>query len=439
MNIEKKQIDELDIQLTLTVTKEDYAPSEKKMLNERRRNADLKGFRKGMAPMSLIQRMYGEQALYEAINRVISESLNKFIEENNLKVVGEPLQSEDQPELEWKSGNDFTFKFDIATTPEIKAEASKEDKIPYYNINVTETAKKEMKSNMLSQLGTLVDAPKAGEEDFVIADLNQEGGINVEKAYISVKKVAGDAQKSFIGAKVGDTFEISVNDAFSDETDRASLLKVKKEELAGINPLFNVTVGEVKTFKPAEESQETYDKLFGEGKVKSAEEFDKAVEEHLQANYKQEAEMRLAKDIRNHFVEKAAIALPEAFLKRWLFQINEGKFTMEDIEKDFPAFLEDYRWKLVRTAFLAKYNINIEEKDLVEAAKAYASYQYAMYGMGNVPEDMIADFAKRLLNDERQARAIYDNLEEQKVIEAVKPDITLSTKKISVEKFRELK
>ena len=217
------------------------------------------------------------------------------------------------------------------------------------------------------------------------------------------------------------------------------MLKIKKEELAGINPVFNVTVAEVKTFQPAEENQETYDRLFGKDKVKSAEEFEAAVEEQLKLNYTQEADMRLAKDIRNHFVEKAAIALPEAFLKRWLFQINEGKFTMEDIEKDFPAFLEDYRWKLVCEAFLAKYDIKLEEKDLVEAAKGYAAYQYAMYGMGNVPEDMIADFAKRLLNDERQARAIYDNLEEQKVIDAVRPDITLSSKKISVEKFRELK
>ena len=438
MNIEKKQIDELDIQLTLTITKDDYAQSEKKMLNERRRNADLKGFRKGMAPMSLIQRMYGDQALYEAINRLISDSLNKFIEENNLKIVGEPLQSEDQPELEWKSGNDFTFKFDLATTPEIKAEATKDDKIAYYTINVTEQAKKEMKANMLSQLGTLVDAEAAKEEDFVIADFKQEGGINVEKAYVAVKKVEGEAKKSFVGAKVGDSFEVNVNEAFIDETDRASMLKIKKEELASINPVFTVSVVEVKTFKAAEESQETYDKLFGKDKVKSAEEFDAAVEEQLKLNYKQEADARLAKDIRNHFVEKAAIALPEAFLKRWLFQINEGKFTMEDIEKDFPAFLEDYRWKLVRTAFLEKYNIKLEEKDLIEAAEGYAAYQYAMYGMGNVPQEMISEFAKKILSDERQARSIYDSLEEQKVIEAVRPDITLSSKKISVEKFREL-
>lgn len=438
MKLEKNQIDALNLQVTLNVAKEDYEAAEKKLLNERRRTADFKGFRKGMAPMSLIQRVYGEQALVESVNKVLSSGLNDFIKDNNLRIVGEPLASEDQPEIEWKSGNDFTFKFDIATTPEVSFEISKEDKVPYYVINITEEAKKEMKENMLKQAGSLQDGEKAKEEDFVIADMSN-GEKSVEGTYISVRNVSGEARKLFIGAKPGDEFDVNVNESFADETDRASMLKVKKEELQGLNPVFHVKIVNVKTFVAAEESQEVFDKLFGEDKVHNSEEFDKAVSDKLADNYKQEADYRLSKDLRDYFIKKADIALPEAFLKRWLLQTNEGKFSMEEIEKEFDAFLADFRWQMTRSFIMDKYGLKIEEKDMQEAAEAYVAYQYAMYGMGNVPQDMISNSAKQVLTDERQVRNIAENVETQKVISALKENISLQNKKISVEKFRELK
>lgn len=438
MRIEKEQIDALNLKVTLNIAAGDYAETEKKKLNERRKTADFKGFRRGMVPLSLIQRIYGEQVLAESVNKVLSEGLNDFIKENNLKIVGEPLSSEDQPEIEWKSGNDFTFKFDIATTKELALEISKEDKLPYYNINITEEAKKEMKENMLKRFGSLQDGKAAKEEDFVIADLSN-GEHKVDGAYISIRNVEGDAKKSFLGAKAGDEFEVNVNEAFIDETDRSSMLKIKKEDLASMNPLFSVKIVNVKTFVPAEETREVYDKMFGEDKVHNSEEFDKAVEERLAENYKQEADYRLSKDIRAYFVKKAGIELPEAFLKRWLFQSNEGKFSMEEIEKEFDGFLDDFRWQMIRNYVFGKYSLKIEEKDLMEAAEAYMAYQYAMYGMGNVPQDMIRDAALRALSDERQARQIEENLENQKVISALKENVSFQNKKISVEKFRELK
>lgn len=438
MNIVKNQIDELDLQVTLSIAAEDYTPSLKKKLSDRRKNADIRGFRKGMAPMSLIERFYGEQALVEAVNESLSEGLNNFIRENDLRVVGEPLPSEEQENIEWKSGNDFTFKFDIAVTPEVKLELTKDDKLPYYNIEVSAQAKSEMKDNMLQQMGSMQEGEAAGEEDFVIADLEQEGK-KVEGAYIAVRNAEGEAHAKFVGAKSGDKFEINVNETFLNEADRASLLKVKKEELAELNPVFNVEIVNVKTFVKAEENQETYDKLFGEGNVKTSEEFDAAVEERLKENYKQEADYRLSKDLRDYLVEKANIALPEAFLKRWLLHVNEGKFTAEDIDKEFDAFLADYRWQMVRAEIMTKNDLKIEVSDLEEAAKAFAAYQYAMYGMGNVPDEMINDFAHRLLTDERQSRHIEEQVETSKVIDAVKKIVTLQNKKISVEKFRELK
>lgn len=437
MNIVKNQIDELNIQLTVTVAHDDYAEAEKKELQRCKRTAEFKGFRKGMVPMSLIERVYGERVLGEVVNKVLSDAINNFVKENNIKMVGEALPSEDQPEIEWKSGNDFTFKFDIATTSEVNFELSKDDKVKVYEIKVSAEAKKEMKDNLLRQFGSLTDAEQAGEDDFVIVDFAQEGK-TVEGSYVGVKNVEGEAKSKFLGAKVGDQFDVNVNDAFINESDRAYMLKVKKEELASLAPEFHVTVKEVKTFAPAEENQETYDKIFGENQVHNAEEFDKAVTARLEENYKQESDYKLSKDLREYLVKKADIKLPEEFLKRWLFNINDGKFSKEEIEKEAPAFFEDFRWQMVRGYIMQKFDLKIEEKDVHEAAQAYVAYQYASYGMGNVPEAILKDSVARVLQDENTSRRIVENVEATKVIEAVKGAVTLKAEKISVEDFRTL-
>lgn len=437
MNIVKNQIDELNIQLTVTVAHDDYAEAEKKELQRCKRTAEFKGFRKGMVPMSLIERVYGERVLGEVVNKVLSDAINNFVKENNIKMVGEALPSEDQPEIEWKSGNDFTFKFDIATTSEVNFELSKDDNVKVYEIKVSAEAKKEMKDNLLRQFGSLTDAEQAGEDDFVIVDFAQEGK-TVEGSYVGVKNVEGEAKSKFLGAKVGDQFDVNVNEAFTNESDRAYMLKVKKEELASLAPEFHVTVKEVKTFAPAEENQETYDKIFGENQVHNAEEFDKAVTARLEENYKQESDYKLSKDLREYLVKKADIKLPEEFLKRWLFNINDGKFSKEEIEKEAPAFFEDFRWQMVRGYIMQKFDLKIEEKDVHEAAQAYVAYQYASYGMGNVPEAILKDSVARVLQDENTSRRIVENVEATKVIEAVKGAVTLKAEKVSVEDFRTL-
>ncbi len=437
MNIVKNQIDELNIQLTVTVAHDDYAEAEKKELQRCKRTAEFKGFRKGMVPMSLIQKVYGERVLGEVVNKVLSDAINNFVKENNIKMVGEALPSEDQPEIEWKSGNDFTFKFDIATTSEVNFELSKDDKVKVYEIKVSAEAKKEMKDNLLRQFGSLTDAEQAGDDDFVIVDFAQEGK-TVEGSYVGVKNVEGEAKSKFLGAKVGDQFDVNVNEAFTNESDRAYMLKVKKEELASLAPEFHVTVKEVKTFAPAEENQETYDKIFGENQVHNAEEFDKAVTARLEENYKQESDYKLSKDLREYLVKKADIKLPEEFLKRWLFNINDGKFSKEEIEKEAPAFFEDFRWQMVRGYIMQKFDLKIEEKDVHEAAQAYVAYQYASYGMGNVPEAILKDSVARVLQDENTSRRIVENVEATKVIEAVKGAVTLKAEKVSVEDFRTL-
>ena len=438
MKVSKKKADELNYQLTIQIAAEDYAEPLRKRLNDYRRKADIKGFRRGMAPMSLIQRMYGDQCLYESVNHLVGEQLDKFIRDEKLRIVGEPLPSEDQPQIEWKAGNDFTFKFDMAQTPEINFEVGEGDKIPYYEINVTEEAKKAMKNQMLQQYGSLQEGKAAGENDYIIADIANDSH-SAEGVYVSIANVAEIARPLFVGKKAGEKITVNVNEAFENETDRASMLKVDKAKLAELDPMFTFTVVNVKTFKAAENNQETWNLMFGEGNVTSEEQFMEKVVERIKANHTQEANYRFGNDVRKYFVEKANIELPEEFLKRWLVYANEGKYSREDVEKEFPAFVEDFKWQLTRGYLMEKLGLKVEAKDIQEAAESYVAYQYAMYGMGNVPADMIKSSAKNVLEDENQRRRLEEQVEDNKTISALREKVSLQTKKISEDKFRALK
>jgi trigger factor len=438
MKVSHIQPDALNYKVTIEIAAADYAEPLKKRLNEYKRKADIKGFRKGMAPMQLIQRMYGDQALYESVNGLVGESLDNFIKEQKVRVLGEPMPAEDQPQNNWKAGENFTFHFDIAQTPELKFEVGKEDKIPYYDINITAAEKKAAKEDLLQQYGTLQEGKKAGENDYIVADIENEGH-KAEGVYVSVAHVDEAARGAFIGKKAGDKFEINVNEAFTNETDRAAMLKVEKDQLANLNPLFTFTVVNVKTFVAAEENQETYDKIFGEGKVTTPEQFEEKVTERIKASHEQEANYRFGADVRKFFVEKAALELPEDFLKRWLIYANEGKFTAEQVEKEFPGFLEDFKWQLVRGYLMQKFGLKVTKEDLQAAAESFVAYQYAMYGMGNVPQNIIKSSAENVLQDQNQLRRLEEQCEDNITIAKVREEVTLQTKKISQDKFRELK
>lgn len=330
MKLTKNQIDKLNIELTMNIEAADYAEIEKKKLAECRRKADFKGFRKGNVPMSLVQRVYGGQVLADSINEVIGEGLQKFIDDEKLHILGEPLSSEKQPEVTWESGNDFTFIFDLGLSPEINVDVVAEDEIPNYTVTVSAKDKTDMIENL---------------------------------------------KKYYEG---------------------------KKEE-------------------------------------KSDEEIEKEVTERLKENYKQEAVWRLSKDIRDFYVNKAGIELPEAFLKRWLLHANDGKVTAEQVETEFPAFAEDFKWQLVRGYLMKKFEFQISADDLKDAAKAFVTYQYAMYGIANIPEDMINEAVNNVLHDQKQIERLAEQVEDQKVIEKIKETVTLKAKKISSEKFKELK
>ncbi len=329
MNFTKKQVDELDVELTVHVEAADYAGADRKRLAQYRRNADFKGFRKGNVPASLIEKVYGGQALAESVNEVLSEGLSKFISDEKLHVLGEPLPSKNQPELEWKRGNDFDFVFDLGLIPEVKVEVSKDDTVPEYT--VTSTAK-------------------------------------------------------------------------------------EKEDMTGYYRKFHENRKEEKT----------------------DEEIEKEVEERLKSDHKSQSEWRLNKDIREFYINKSGIKLPEDFLRRWLVHANEGKVTGEQVEKEFPGFVEDFKWQLVRGALMKNFGFEVTSDEVRDEAVTDIKYRYAMYGITDVPEDMLKQAVQNSLQDQQQADRLVEQVEDRKVIDKIKSEITLKAKRISSEKFAEL-
>lgn len=440
MKVTQKQAEDLTLMVSLTIGNDDYAPKIKKILGDYRRNADIKGFRKGMAPMSMIEKMHGQSAMVDAVNNLISEGLNNFINDNKLNIIGEPLANEtEQKPVSWKAGEDMEFIFDIALAPKVDIALSADDKIVYYEADLSKDEIAKYKSNVLRQFGQLGVAESIDqEEDFIIADLIQ-GENRVEGTYVALRSIEDKKiKKQFMGKRAGDEIEVDVNKTFTNEADRAALLKIKKEELSTVEPMWKIIVKEVKRFVEPEINQDLFNKMFGEGVVTNEEGLDAKIVERMKAEYAQESDYRFMLDARDYLIEKAAITVPENFLKRWLFTANEGKFSMEEIEKDFGLFLKDFRWQMIRQYFVKEQKLDVNREDLLAQAKSIAAYQFAMYGLPNVPEEQLIQYAESLLSNEKEGRRIFDKVEEDKVIGYVRSVVKLDKKSVSVEKLREM-
>ena len=438
MEVKELVNDGLTIRLSFHFVKDDYADSRKKILNRFRRNAELRGFRKGMAPMSLIERLYGGQALVEAVNGLVSDSLNKYIEDNKLSIIGEPLPVEDEEKKnDYETGEEFGFSFDLALAPKFDLTVSSEDRIPYYTVPVNDKEKEEYKKNIYRQYARLENCTEVKDGDFVVADLSQADR-KVEGAYIAMSVLDGEAKEQFLGRKAGDEMDVDVVKTFPSEADRAAMLHMKKEDLASTEPVWHVVVKEVKNYVDAVPGKELYDALFGPDKVHDEAEFDKAVSERMVEEFKQESDYRFMLDAKEYLLNKADVKVSEDFLKRWLYQVNEGKFTKEDIEKDFPLFIKDFKWQTVEGRILSDNKLEVTRDDVKAQAARLARYQFAMYGLPNVPDEHLESYIGTILKDENQSRRVYEKAQENVVLDFVRKTVTLDNKEISSEELRKM-
>ncbi|MDR3227660.1 MAG: trigger factor [Prevotellaceae bacterium] len=442
MDIIKQNIDELGALLKVQIVKNDYEENVKKSLSTYRRKAEIKGFRPGMAPMILIQKMYGRAVLLEEINKLISDSLGKYIEDEKLDIVGEPIPCDDEQQtIDWDNQSDFEFVYEIGYAPKYELKINEITDVPFYKITVSEEDKNKQIDAMRQRYGKFDEGEAIDETAIVKANLSQDGenAIKIEDTYISMRTLENDEQKApLIGLKVGDTIDIDINTIYTKDEDKAALLKIKKEELDGINPKFSITINEVRTFQKAEINQEFFDKAYGKDNVKSEEEFLQRVTDEMTGIYEEESNYKFSIDVRKKLIEKADLKYPETFIKKWLLLINENKLTAEQIDKDFNEFLKDLGWQTIRDNIAKENNIQIEQDDIKAQAIKITQFQLQQYGLSNLPYEQLEGFAQRILDDKKQLRGIVEKVIDDKVFEYLKTAVKLDEKNISIDELTEL-
>ena len=327
--------------------------------------------------------------------------------------------------------------FEIGEAPEIKLDLSEKDKLTYHKIKIEKKMHDDYRSNFLRRFGRLVDAGEVTSDEALTVTLDN-GEMKVEDAYVGLISMSEEDRKPFLGQKVGYKTKVNINELYRNPAQRAACLQVKESELEGINPEFELEITKIRKFAEPEVNEEFLKMAFPAGNVKSAEEFEQFIDAQIESELRRESDYLFTLELRDYLVKKADLKMPEAFLKRWLYTINEGKFTMEEIEKDFAQFLKMFTWNYIQKHFIKADNLTVTKEEAQAEAKALAAAQFAQYGMPSAPDDMLAGYAEKILADKEQGQKIYEKLYEVKVVEDVKSKIKVTEKAVSADDFAKL-
>ena len=405
MKIVREQREQNTSLIRVTVGQEDYREEVEKALREYKRKANVPGFRPGMVPMGIIKKMYGKGVLAEQSYRKASNSVFEYLQKENIDYLGDVIPSEEQGAFDFDSGTEFEFVFEIGEAPELKLDLSEKDKLTYYKIKIDKKMHEDFRSNYLRRYGRLVDADAVTSDEALSVTLDN-GEMKVEDAYVGLISMPEEERKPFIGKKVGDKMTVNVNELYRTPSQRAAVLQVKEGELEHIKPEFELEITRIRKFAEPELNEEFFKMAFPAGNVTTAEQFEAFIDEQIASELRRESDYLFTLEVRDYLVKKADLKMPEAFLKRWLYTINEGKFTMEEIEKDFDQFLKMFTWNYIQKQIIKQENITVSADEATAEAKAFAQAQFAQYGMPSAPDDMLAGYAKPEVAAEMTAAAL---------------------------------
>ncbi len=437
MNIVRENLDNGTVVMKVTVNEADYGEAVDKALRNYRKKANMPGFRPGMVPMGIINKMYRKGVLAEEAYRTATRAAVDDLNESKTKTLGELMPSDQQLELDFENGSEFEFVFEIGRAPEINIELGKKDKVTRYVINVSDEMAKGYKENYMRRFGKLEDVDTVTKDEALTVTLDQDE-LQFQDAYVGLVGMSEEERAPFIGKKVGDKMVVNINELYKSPSQRASVLKMKEEELNDLNPVFTLEINQIRQFVVPEPNEEFFKTAFPDGSVKDAAEFDRWAKEQIAADLSRESEYKFALDMKDFLMKKANLSLPEDFLKNWLLAINEGKFSREEIEKDFPAFADMMKWDVIRKHYVDTLGLEVTPEEAKQEAKSVAAMQFAYYGMPSVGDEMLENYAGSILGNKEEVKKIYDKLFERKVVDALAGQITVSEKKISADDFNKL-
>ena len=429
--------------LSVTIQEADYASLVEKQLKTLRQKANVPGFRPGMVPMGLIKKQYGTAVKAEEINKLLQTKIFEYIRENKVDMLGEPLPSEEQQSsIDMVNDKDFTFEFEIALAPKFDATLTSEDALAYYKIQPTAEMIDSQVQAYAQRCGEYKQVESYEDKDMLKGSLVEsvEGGINVRDAVMMPAYMKNDDQKAlFAGAKVGDVITFNPTTAFDgNETELSSLLKIEKNEVAAHAGEFTFTITEITRFVASELNQNVFDAAFGKDAVKSEEEFRAKIAEQFEERFAIDSDYKLLLDIRAYLMERIGkMEFPEALLRR-IMDMNKAEGAESISEEDFQRSLTELSWHLIKEQLAKKFEVKIDDNDVLAVAKAATRDQFAQYGMANVPEDLLENYATGMLKQEKTREALINRAVDIKLIEAVKGAVTLKEEQISVEDFNKM-
>ncbi len=448
MNITRENIDELNAILTVSIEKNDYEATVNDVLKNYRKKANMPGFRPGMVPAGLIKKMYGKAALAEEVNKILSKSLNDYIQSENLNILGEPLPNDEkQPAINWDTEEDYSFVFDVAMAPEIVVNLDKNTTIPFYSIVAGEEMVNKQIDAYTGRFGENKVVETAGDSDTLRGNFVQldeegnplEGGITADKVVIAVDLMKDEEVKAqFVGKKAGDVVVFDPVKTYENRHEVGHMLNISHEAAETLSGNFSFTIVEVLHFEKAELTPEIFGKIFGEDSgIETEEQFRAKVKSEIEENFLYSSNYKFAIDSRDSLLKAIQFNLPEAFLKRWIKATNE-KMTDEQIESDFDNFMIDLKWQLIKDRIVKDNELKINEEDVRALAKEMAAMQFRQYGLSNVSEEHLENYANHMLQNEEERRKLVSKKQEDVIIDAIKGKVTLDIKDISYEEFNKM-
>lgn len=447
MNITQEKINNLNSVLTVKIQPEDYRERVEKAIKSQAKKAKLPGFRPGMVPSSHIKRMYGKSILVDEINNLLSDTLNNYINENKLEVLGQPLPKvDDGKEFNWDYNDEFEFNYELGLAPEFELNFSPSDKLPYYQIKVDAETLDSRTKNLRKSYGKMTNPEVSADEDVLYSELVQlspdgsvfEDGIS-NTASVRIDLVKDEKIKSsLIGLKVGDVVELDLQKAFdNNETVIAKLLNIPEGDAKDLQSKFQITVKNVNRLEESELNQEFFDKIFPEGNITTEEEFKAKITEELEGMMAQNADQKLHNDLVNFGLEKVKLELPDDFLKRWLKETNQN-ITAEELESGYGDFARNLKWTLIENKIIKENQIEIKYEDVLASAKQKLDAQFRMYSPQALPEEQLTQYTVQFLQNKENANRTFEEVKGQKVFEYLKSVVTLDKKEIEYNKFIEL-
>lgn len=446
MNISLEKNTPVTAVITLKMEKTDYEADVTKAIKNFCQKAQMPGFRPGKIPFGMAKKIYGAQAKMETINKLLSDKLFSYIREEKLNILGEPLPNEQQQTQDIENQDEFEFSFDVALTPEFKIELTDKDTIDYYEIEVSEEQIDQQVKALTQQAGHPEEVEEYKEGDILrglLAELGEdgqplEGGVQVEKGSLMPQYMQSDDQKKiFDGAKKNDVLTFNPAEAYGD-TELASLLRITKEEAEKHKGNFSFQVDEISRYVPAELNQEFFDRMFGKDVVKSEEEFRGKVKEQLAKQFETDSDYKFLLDLRAYAEKKVGeLEFPNEMLKRIMIANNKDK-DASFVEKNFENSIKELKWHLIKEQLAEANKVKVEDKDIKATALEAARFQFAQYGMANIPDEYLEQYAQQMLKDQNQVNGLVERAIDKKLTDVLKKVVKLKRTAISQEDFGKL-